>query len=100
LIGPPNVLGFPKPASSMRTTKTFGACSGGVTFAAWFQSGWDPSRVFFVTPPNDGRRIGRMVRSIVKSLIRLYLLGASQSEIVATMRKSKPAGFRRPYGAT
>ena len=46
LDGPPNVHGLPKPASSTRTSSTFGAASGGVGEAIRFQSGSDPANVF------------------------------------------------------
>ena len=50
LIGPPKPLGLPKPASSVSTSRTFGAPSGAGIGATWFQSGWEPSSVRFTTP--------------------------------------------------
>ena len=47
---------------------------GGLTCAAWFQSGTEPSRVFLVSPAKGGRRIGSLSRSIACSLIPHHLL--------------------------
>src|SRR5690348_1973474 len=62
-MGPPNVLGLPKPASSISTSRTFGDPSGGSGCPIRFQSGFDPSSVLLATPPNGGLRIGSLVRS-------------------------------------
>src|SRR3954447_14856211 len=67
-MGPPNVLGFPKPASSISTTNTFGAPSGGSTWPISSHPGVEPASVFAVTPVNGGRRMGSLVRSIVSPL--------------------------------
>src|SRR5208282_6773979 len=62
-MGPPNVLGLPKPASSISTSRTFGDPAGGSGCPIRFQSGFDPASVLLLTPPNGGRRIGSFVRS-------------------------------------
>src|SRR3954453_8613620 len=67
-IGPPNVAGLPKPASSIRTSNTLGAASGAAIDAAYPQSGSDPSSVRLTTPWNGGRRIGSVLLSISWSL--------------------------------
>src|SRR4029453_6502540 len=76
-MGPPNVLGLPNPASSMRTSSTLGAPSGGVGCPIRFQSGWEPLRVLLVTPAKAGRRIGRLLRSGSLIVLVSLLLGAS-----------------------
>jgi hypothetical protein len=63
LIGPPNVAGFPKPASSINTSRTFGAPSGASTCPISPQSGWDPPRVLFAVPWKRCWRIGSALRS-------------------------------------
>jgi hypothetical protein len=60
---PPNVPGWPKPASSINTTRTFGAPSGACALPRIFQSGRDPASVRLPTPSNAGRRSGRTERS-------------------------------------
>src|SRR5881392_226874 len=72
-MGPPNVLGLPKPASSISTTRTFGAPSGGFAWPISPQSGLEPPSVSFATPLKAGRRIGSLLRSIVWSLTCRYL---------------------------
>src|ERR1700755_460936 len=62
-MGPPNVLGFPKPASSMSTSSTFGDPSGASGCPMRFQSGFDPSSVRLLIPWNGGLRIGRVLPS-------------------------------------
>src|SRR6476661_9913395 len=62
-MGPPNVLGLPKPASSISTSRTFGAPGGASGCPIRFQSGFDPSSVLLLTPWNGSLRIGRFVRS-------------------------------------
>src|SRR5207248_8380020 len=65
--------GLPNPASSISTTSTFGAPSGGFTCPICSQPGSEPPSVSFATPLNAGRRIGSLVRSIVSSLIGAHL---------------------------
>ena len=60
---PPKVLGLPKPASSMSTSRTFGAPFGGSTAVTMFQSGTDPSSVRWIVPVNVGSAIGKTERS-------------------------------------
>src|SRR3954452_3254925 len=67
-IGPPNVLGLPKPASSISTTNTFGAPCGGAAWPISPQSGSEPASVLAVTPVNAGRRMGSLVRSGVSGM--------------------------------
>src|ERR1700748_414619 len=62
-MGPPNVLGLPKPASSISTSRTFGDPGGASGCPIRFQSGFDPSSVLLLTPWNGSLRIGRFVRS-------------------------------------
>ena len=61
--GPPNVDGFPKPASSISTSSTFGAPSGGFGVMLIVQSGTDASSVRPIVPPKFGSGIGSTVRS-------------------------------------
>src|SRR3954447_10821965 len=68
-MGPPNVLGLPNPASSISTTKTFGAPSGGSAWPISSQSGVESASVFPVAPVNGARRMGRLLRSMVSSLM-------------------------------
>src|SRR4029079_1755188 len=75
---PPTPLGLPKPASSVMTSRTFGAPSGARMGATCSQSGSDPASVSFTTPWNGGRRIGSWVRSIDRSLMSLPLLQSVQ----------------------
>ena len=49
---PPNVLGTPKPASSVMTSNTLGAPFGGTTRGA--HHGFDCSAPSLITPPNFG----------------------------------------------
>ncbi|MFO1413863.1 MAG: hypothetical protein U1F10_08150 [Burkholderiales bacterium] len=51
-ITPPNVLGTPKPASSVMIRSTLGAPFGGVTRAG--HHGFDCSASCLMTPPNFG----------------------------------------------
>ena len=61
--GPPNVDGLPKPASSIRTSRTFGAPSGGDGVMLIVQSATDASSVRPIVPPKFGSGIGSTVRS-------------------------------------
>jgi len=61
--GPPNVSGPPNPASSMRTTSTFGAPSGGCGPGIIDQSATDPSMVRPSVPPKARSGMGSAVRS-------------------------------------
>ena len=61
--GPPNVDGFPNPASSISTSRTFGAPSGGFGVMLIVQSGTDASIVRPIVPPKFGSGIGSTVRS-------------------------------------
>src|SRR5262245_55691061 len=57
-IGPPNVLGAPKPVSSVMMSRTFGAPLGAVT--AFGKSGVDSLALRPMTPPNAGSGAGRI----------------------------------------
>src|SRR5207248_10576649 len=59
--GPPNVDGFPNPASSINTSRMFGASRGALTGCV--NDATDPSSVRFVTPSNGCGGRGRTVRS-------------------------------------
>src|SRR3954447_13175123 len=72
---PPNVPDWPKPASSIRTTRTFGAPSGAFGLLRMFQSGRDPASVRLTTPPKTGRRSGRIERSTWSATMTPSLLG-------------------------
>ena len=61
--GPPNVDGLPKPASSISTSSTFGAPSGGLGVMLIVQSATDASSVLPIVPPKFGSGIGNTVRS-------------------------------------
>ena len=61
--GPPNVDGLPKPASSISTSNTFGAPSGGDGVMLIVQSATDASSVRPIAPPKFGSGIGSTVRS-------------------------------------
>src|SRR3954454_1777744 len=63
-MGPPNVLGLPNPASSMSTTRTFGAPAGAFAWPISPQSGSEPARVWAVVPEKGARRMGSTVRSV------------------------------------
>ena len=60
---PPKVSGPPKPASSMRTTSTFGAPSGAFGPGMIDQSATDSSIVRPIAPPKARSGIGSTVRS-------------------------------------
>ena len=60
---PPNVLGTPKPASSVMMSKTFGAPFGGTTRGA--HQGFDCSAPSLITPPNFGSGGGSCFPSMV-----------------------------------
>src|SRR6476646_11395707 len=62
-ITPPNVLGTPKPASSVMINSTLGAPLGGTTRGA--HHGFDCSAPSLITPPNFGSGGGRCFPSIV-----------------------------------
>src|SRR6266487_3839941 len=49
---PPNVLGTPKPESSVMMSRIFGACLGGTMRGAHHGFDWRAS--FLITPPNFG----------------------------------------------
>ncbi len=59
---PPNVLGTPKPASSVMISNTFGAPFGGTTRGA--HQGFDCSASSLMTPPNFGSGGGSCLPSI------------------------------------
>ena len=61
--GPPNVDGLPKPASSISTSNTFGAPSGGDGVMLIVQSATDASSVRPTVPAKFGSGIGSTVRS-------------------------------------
>jgi len=54
-IGPPNVDGCPNPASSISTSKMFGAPAGGSTSPMMSQSGVESPIVCLPTPRTAGR---------------------------------------------
>src|SRR5262249_40082142 len=56
-IRPPNVLGAPKPTSSVRMSSTFGAPCGGTTFGG--QEGVEVNASRVITPPNGAGGFGR-----------------------------------------
>src|SRR5215510_8367208 len=60
---PPNVLGTPKPASSVIISSTLGAPFGGTTRGA--HHGFDCSAPSLITPPNFGSGGGSCFPSIV-----------------------------------
>jgi len=62
-IGPPNVSGCPKPASSIRMSSTFGASCGALGPGMIVQSGTDWSIVRPIVPPKFLSGIGSTVRS-------------------------------------
>ena len=62
-MGPPNVLGLPKPASSMRTSRTLGAPSGGVGVMLIVQSAAEVRSERPIAPPKAGSGMGSSVRS-------------------------------------
>src|SRR5215510_6114876 len=59
---PPNVLGTPKPASSVMMSSTLGASLGGMTRGA--HQGFDSSAASLITPPNFGSGGGSCFPSI------------------------------------
>ena len=61
--GPPNVDGLPNPASSINTSRTFGAPSGADGVMLIVQSATDASSVRPTVPPKFGSGIGSTVRS-------------------------------------
>src|SRR4249919_523931 len=60
---PPNVLGTPKPASSVMISKTFGAPCGGTTRGA--HQGFDCKAPSLISPPNFGSGGGSCFPSMV-----------------------------------
>src|SRR5208283_3147635 len=60
---PPKVEGAPKPSSSMRISRTFGAPLGGVTRAG--QKGLDWAALSSICPPNFCGKGGRMSPGMV-----------------------------------
>src|SRR5207249_5952664 len=60
---PPNVLGTPKPESSVMMSRIFGAFLGGTTRGAHHGFDWRAS--FLMTPPNFGSGGGSCFPSIV-----------------------------------
>ncbi len=63
LIGPPKVSGAPKPASSIRTMRTFGASSGAFGPGIIDQSATESLSVRPIVPPKLRSGIGSTVRS-------------------------------------
>ena len=61
--GPPKVDGLPKPASSISTSSTFGAPSGGDGVMLIVQSATEASIVRPIVPPKFGSGMGSTVRS-------------------------------------
>src|SRR5438046_6707789 len=55
-ITPPNVLGTPKPESSVMMSRMLGACLGGTMRGAHHGFDWRAS--FLITPPNFGSGAG------------------------------------------
>src|ERR1700745_481152 len=62
-ITPPNVLGAPKPSSSIMISNTFGAPFGGTTRGA--HQGVDSEAFSLITPPNFGSGGGSCLPVIV-----------------------------------
>src|SRR5438034_11717656 len=60
---PPNVLGTPKPESSVIMRRMLGACLGGTTRGAHHGFDWRAS--FLITPPNFGSGAGSCFPLIV-----------------------------------
>src|SRR5947207_15938086 len=60
---PPNVLGTPKPESSVIIKRIFGACLGGTMRGAHHAFDWRAS--FLITPPNFGSGGGSCLPLIV-----------------------------------
>src|SRR6266487_4888295 len=60
---PPNVLGTPKPESSVMMSRMLGACLGGTTRGAHHGFDWRAS--FLITPPNFGSGAGSCFPLIV-----------------------------------
>src|SRR5881296_1782471 len=60
---PPNVLGTPKPESSVMMSRIFGAFLGGTTRGAHHAFDWRAS--FLITPPNFGSGGGSCLPLIV-----------------------------------
>ena len=60
---PPNVLGAPKPASSVMMSSTLGAPFGGTTRGG--HQGFDSEAFSLITPPNFGSGGGSCLPSIV-----------------------------------
>src|SRR5262250_2985929 len=61
--GPPNVAGLPNPESSIRTSNTLGAPSGGSGVVLIDQSGTDSLSVLPSVPAKPGSPIGSLLRS-------------------------------------
>src|SRR5215813_13498767 len=61
--GPPNVAGLPNPESSIRTSSTLGAPSGGSGVMLIDQSGTDSLSVLPSVPAKPGSPIGSLLRS-------------------------------------
>src|SRR5579872_4975502 len=60
---PPNVLGAPKPTSSVMIKRTFGACFGGTTRGG--HQAFDFSALSLMTPPKAGSGAGSCLPLIV-----------------------------------
>jgi hypothetical protein len=56
-ITPPKVLGAPKPTSSVKISRMFGAPLGGTTRGG--HQGFDSRALRFISPPNFGGGAGR-----------------------------------------
>ena len=85
---PPNVLGTPKPASSVMMSSTFGAPFGGTTRGA--HHGFDCSASSLITPPNFGSGGGSCLPSIV-----VVALGEPGVPVVCWARAEAPWQRRR-----
>src|SRR5215471_7576798 len=91
-ITPPNVLGTPKPASSVMIRRTFGAPFGGTTRAG--QYGLDCGAVSLITPPNLGSGGGSCFPSIV-----LVALGEPGVPEICWLRAGRPSAINNAKNA-
>ena len=83
---PPNVLGAPKPTSSVMISSTLGAPLGGTTRGA--HQGFDCAAFSLITPPNFGSGGGSCLPSMV-----VVALGEPGTPVVCgAARKIQPPG--------
>src|SRR6266567_6168441 len=72
-IAPPKVLGAPKPASSIRTIRTFGASSGAFGPGTIVQSATDWSTVRPIVPPKVRLGIGSFCQGVLELLQAIFV---------------------------